>query len=393
MAKQPAYIIAEIGTSHQGNTDLLEKLIQSAAEAGANCAKFQWVYAEEILHPATGTVPLPTGNISLYQRFSELECLPAFYAQAQLLCKKFKLDFLCTPFGLRSARELYQLNVSAFKIASPELNHLPLVELLANSGKKLIISSGVSTLADIDEAFRTIEAARQGKVPSLDALGESPFLNNQAVSDRSDFALLHCITSYPAPEEQFNLRLIANLSAIFGVVTGISDHSLDPVLVPALTMMLGGAIIEKHFCLSNETDGLDDPIALNPADFKRMVDSVRQVEQCIADEILPISPIAMQSVLQKIEIPINLSRIERILGDGIKRLAPSELANYGRTNRSIHARRTITAGEIFTADNIVIVRTEKVLRPGLHPRYLPHIIGKTVKRTIDDGQGIDWKDI
>jgi len=242
-------VIAELGTGHGGSAAKARELVDAAAAAGAGCVKFQLVYADEILHPNTGVVPLPGGPVRLYDRFRELEMEESFFADMKAYVESKGLVFLCTPFGLRSARILRSLGVALMKIASPELNHDELLEETASYGLPTLLSSGVSRLSDIERALERFP--------------------------REDVCLLHCVTAYPAPPEDYNLRVLGSLAAVFGVSVGVSDHSLDPVLVPALAVAEGAVAVEKHFCLSRDDDGLDDPVALPPGDFARMVRAVR----------------------------------------------------------------------------------------------------------------------
>ena len=354
------FVIAELGTSHGGDPVKAGELIDAAAEAGADCIKFQIVYANEILHPNTGEVELPGGKISLYKRFKELEMDPSFFAEMKEKVEKKGLTFLCTPFGTKSAAILRDLGAKCIKIASPELNYTALIEEIASYNLPTILSTGVSTLGDIEEA--------------LSIMGKNP--------SPAPLCLLHCVSSYPAPEKDYNLRVLSNLGAIFGVPAGISDHSLDPCLVPVLGTAAGAVVIEKHFCLSRQDPGLDDPIALPPAEFAKMVRSVRKAEKDGPEETLDA---------QYREHGREL--VESVLGDGIKRLAPSELANYERTNRSIHALRDIAEGEIIKKDMIASLRTEKVLRPGLPPSWEERIIGRKAKAFIPAGEGIRFEDL
>ena len=157
-------IIAEIGTSHEGSLEKAKLLVDAAAESGANTIKFQWVYADEILHPDTGFVKLPTGNIPLYERFRQLECDKSFYIQMQDYVRSKGCKFCCSPFGLRSMQELLSIKPDIVKIASPELNHYKMLHLLADyrakqpDGEKVpvVISSGVSKLADIEKAIEIL---------------------------------------------------------------------------------------------------------------------------------------------------------------------------------------------------------------------------------------------
>lgn len=375
-------IIAELGTGHGGSVTKAKELVDAALEAGADCIKFQLVYADEILHPNTGVVPLPGGSIRLYDRFKELEVPLQFYGDLKSYIEKRGKLFLCTPFGLRSARELVSLKPALMKIASPELNHGPLLETVASYKLPSILSSGVSLLSDIEYAL-------------------SFFSKDTPVS------LLHCVTAYPAPETDYNVRILENLQRIFGIPVGVSDHSMDPVLVPALATLFGASVIEKHFCLSRQDPGLDDPIALPPEDFSRMVQAVRQVQHQLESVLGPLQD--FESITARMQTVEYLKVRERILGDykkergadlidgvlgdGVKRLAASEKANYDRTNRSLHAVRDIPAGALIGPEDVAILRTEKILRPGLHPRWLPEVIGRHARAFIPAGEGIRFTDI
>ena len=359
-------IIAEIGTSHGGNLQKAKELIDVAVESGADFVKFQWVYASEILHPNTGFVQLPTGKIPLFNRFKELEVRPDFFRECLEYTHQKGAQFLCSPFGTKSLEELLSINPDAIKIASPELNHIPLLQKLADFRKThdipVIISSGVSKLSDIEEAVSTL--------------------------GRKNLTLLHCITSYPAPEEEYNLRLIPNLSAIFGIPCGVSDHSLDPILVPSVAAAVGGTIIEKHITLSKETDGLDDPVALTGEQFALMSHCVHQCEAAFRQ----YGPNAESYILNQLKDEYG-ERIEKILGNGVKTLAPAEAANYGRTNRSLHFMRSLNAGDVISAEDIGVLRTEKELSVGIHPRFLESIIGSRLARAVADGAGVQWEDV
>ena len=354
-------VIAEIGTAHGGDPVRGAELIAAAAAAGADCVKFQHVIAEEIIHPATGLVPLPGGSIPLYERFQALQTSPAFLLGMKEEAEKQSVIFLCTPFGIQSARDLRRLGVGAMKVASPELNHLPLLAELASYGLPAILSTGVSRLGDIETAIRMFNAHQCNK---------------------GSLALLHCVTAYPAPEEEYNLRLLPLLSGIFACATGVSDHSLDPVLVPSLTVAMGGCIVEKHICLSRSGDGLDDPIALPPDSFALMVKAVRSASRD-----------GLAKTMANLAEVYGKARVEAVLGTGSKNLAPSEEANYERTTRSIHASRPIQQGEAFGAHNLAILRTEKVLRPGLHPSMMGRLEGRMAARDVPDGEGIEWADL
>jgi sialic acid synthase SpsE len=353
-AGAPCFIIAELGTSHLGSAAKARELTDAAAEAGADCVKVQLVYADEILHPLSGIVDLPTGKIELYRHFKDFELDVSFYRSLKKYVEKRGLVFLCSVFGLRSARELRAMGAGAIKIASPELNHFPLLREVSSYGLPLLLSSGVSTLGDIEKALAIV-----GK---------------KAV-------LLHCVTSYPAPEEEYNLRVLGSLRSVFGVETGVSDHSLDPILVPALSVLNGACVVEKHFTLDKSGTGLDDPIALEPAAFASMAGRIREAER---------EPAAVRAFL---ETGYGSARVSRVEGSGIKSLAASEKGNYERTNRSIHALSDIRRGEIISEGSVAVLRTEKKLRPGLSPEFLSMVIGARALRAIPAGEGVEWEDV
>jgi N-acetylneuraminate synthase len=352
-------IIAEIGTGHNGDVRRGEELVAAAIEAGAGWIKFQHVQADEILHPATGLVPLPGGNISLYERFQAVGTSADFLGRMKEATECRGAHFLCTPFGRRSAGELLALGVTAMKVASPELNHLELLDVLADSGLPIILSTGVSRLGDIETAL-----GRFARYPS------------------ERLALLHCVTAYPAPPEDYNLEVLAALSRIFGILVGVSDHSSDPLLVPTLSIAAGAGIVEKHICLSRTDAGLDDPIALPPSDFAAMVKTIK--------EAVRVGPAATMAAMAE---RYGQATVAAVMGDGVKRLAPSEALNYTRTNRSIHARMAISRGQRFGLHNLAVLRTEKVLQPGLQPALLSVLDGRLAARDIADGEGIQWADV
>ena len=403
---QKPLIIAELGASHGGDPRKAKEMAQAAAEAGAGCIKLQMVFADEILHPDTGEVPLPGGSIRLYDRFKQLEKPAEFYADIKNYIESLGLLFLCTPFGLKSAKILRELQPKIVKIASPELNYTALLEEIAKWKAPTLLSSGVSTLGDIEKAVCLLGTGDQGlgtrgmlgtedqgsgtrdrhsnnditfvKHPDISKYGpQSP-----NPSPQSPICLLHCVTAYPAPEGDYNLRVLPNLAGIFGISVGVSDHSLDPELVPALAVTQGASVIEKHFCLSRNDPGLDDPIALPPADFARMVQAVRAAAELGPD-----------ATLESFRRDRGTAIVEAVLGDGVKTLAPSERDNYSRTNRSIHALRDIHPGETIAAVDFAVLRTEKILRPGLEPSWAERIIGRTARQFIPSGEGIRFIDV
>ena len=371
MTQSKINIIAEIGTSHEGSIEKAKALVDAAADSGADTIKFQWVYADEILHPKTGFVKLPTGDIPLYERFKQLECPVSFYKEMIDYVHSKGCKFCCSPFGLRSLSELLELKPDFVKVASPELNHFPMLKALSEYRSQVgaknvpvILSSGVSKLEDIKNA--------------IDIVGTD------------NVSLLHCITSYPAPEDEYNLKVISTLANQFGIECGVSDHSLDPVLVPCLSVAVGGTVIEKHITLSRETMGLDDPVALEPEQFALMVHTIHQTEATFRHYG---AELGMKRTIEQLGEQFGAERVTAVLGDGIKRLAPAEEANYGRTNRSLHFMRDMKVGEIICTEDVAVLRTEKVLTPGLTPDYLEKVIGCKLVCDVESGQGVQKENI
>ncbi len=393
-------VIAEIGTAHAGSLDKAFALIDAAADGGADCVKFQWVYADEILHPDTGFVTLPGGAVRLYDRFRSLELDSSFFASCLDYAHKKGLLFACSPFGLRSLQELAALRPDAIKIASPEVNHYPLLEACAAYYGKIpiILSSGVSRLGDIERAVDLLEGDRPrsdgGAAVAAAPAGEAGGQGAGGQNALPPLTLLHCITSYPAPETEYNVRCVETLRRVFGVPTGISDHSLDPVLIPVLTTALGGQMIEKHITLSRKTDGLDDPVALEPEQFAQMVQAVRQtqavIRKCEKDGCPQAAP---SEIFRQMADQYGKDMVAAALGSGVKRLAASERANYGRTNRSLHYMRAMKKGERIGEGDVSVLRTEKVLTPGISPEYARLVTGCVLTRDVAAGAGVDWEDV
>ena len=361
-SQEHVLIIAEIGTGHNGSLQKAKELVAAAKESGADAVKFQIVYADEILHPDTGFVNLPTGRIPLYERFRELECSIDFYGELAQYTHKLGMLFSASAFGLRSADELRQLNPAFIKIASPELNHFPLLERVASFGLPVILSTGVSRLGDIERAISCLES-------------------NGLPADMR--ALLHCVTAYPAPETDYNTAVLQSLAMLFNSHVGISDHSLDPAAVPIAGLLSGSCILEKHICLSRSDVGLDDPVALEPAQFLQMSKTIRELTGKSDEDIFK----AAQSY------GYSKDFLQRIVGDGEKKLAAAEKDNYGKTNRSLHYVKDLQKGAVLKNSDIAVLRTEKNLTAGESPEYLRYFIGSILQKDVTGGSGAVFDDI
>jgi N-acetylneuraminate synthase len=263
---------------------------------------------------------------------------------------------LCTPYGITSAKVLRDLGCERLKIASPELNHLELLSEVSEYGLPIYLSTGVSRLSDIETALEALVS--------------------------NEVTVLHCVTAYPAPPSEYNLRVLASLAAVFGVKVGVSDHSLDPRLVSTLAVSQGARAVEKHITLSRSDPGLDDPIAQDEDGFQSCVDSIRQAETETPED-----------TLARVADEFGEDLVQEVLGDGVKRVAPAEAQNYGRTNRSLHVVRDIPAGHVLCRADFQAFRTEKKLRPGLPPEYAQKIVGCRTTVAIPAGEGLRFEDL
>jgi pseudaminic acid synthase len=327
----PPYVVCELSGNHNGSLERALKLVDAAAATGADAIKIQ-TYTPDTLTMESDRPDfrLKGGlwdGMTLYelygQAYTPYEWHPALFARA----RELGVTLFSTPFDETAVDLLAGLGAPAYKIASFEVIDLPLIERVAREGKPMIISTGMANLAEIEEATAT--ARRAG------ARG---------------IALLHCVSSYPAPIADANLRTIPHLGSAFGVVSGLSDHTPGTAAAVAAIAM-GASIIEKHFTLARADGGPDAAFSLEPDEFKRLVEDCRAAWSA--------------------------------LGDVSYDLQGSERGNKA-FRRSIYAVRTIEAGEAFSAANV------RSIRPGhgLPPKELPALIGRRARRRIERGEPI-----
>lgn len=357
----PCFIIAEAGTAHGGDLRQAHRLVRAVVAAGADCVKFQYVIASELVHPDAGAIPLPGGQTRLFDRFRELERPVGFYRELKQMVEAEGAVFLCSAFGVESARQLHSLHVAAFKLASPETNHVPLLQELARFGLPVLASTGVTRPADIATALGILRPATR-------------------------VALLHCITEYPAPADQYNLRLMARLQEDYRLLVGVSDHSLDPLLVPSIAAAVGAAVLEKHVTLRRDGGGLDDPIALEPPELARMVAEVRLVEEQRREA-------GEQAALARIAKLVGERTVAAVLGTGAHELAAAERHNYLTTNRSLLFVAAGGPGDLIDASLIAPLRSEKNMRPGLTALLWNDVVGRRLARAVHSGDPVSWDDV
>lgn len=334
----PAYLIAEISGNHAGKIDNAINIIRKAKEAGANAVKLQTYTAdsitinsnkEDFLLPQDSPWSESKNMYALYDKaHTPWEWHEALFEEA----KSIGIDIFSSPFDEAAVDLLERLNAPAYKIASPEITDLQLIRRVARTGKPVILSTGLSELQDIRLA--------------IDALEEGGC---------SEFAFLKCTSSYPAPIHEANLATIPRIKALFGCLSGLSDHSLGTEL-PVAAVCLGANIIEKHFIVDRSMKSVDSFFSLDFDEFSAMVRSIRTVEDAIGKPSFDISESSKKNL---------------------------------RGRRSLYVCNDIRKGELITRDNI------KSVRPSfsLHPRYYEVILNKRVKRDFSVGDRICLEDI
>ncbi|EKT85639.1 N-acetylneuraminate synthase [Leptospira santarosai] len=329
-------IIAEAGVNHNGDLELARKLIDVAANAGADIVKFQTFEAERLVTKSAKKADYQnsaTGNAveSQYEMLKKLELSKENHEKLIQYCKQTGIEFLSTAFDLQSFAFLEQLNLSRYKIPSGEITNLPYLQKIGSSGKPIILSTGMSTLGEIESALLVLETTG---------------------AKRNEITVLHCNTEYPTPYSDVNLSAMKSIADAFKIKVGYSDHT-SGIEVSVAAVALGASVIEKHFTLDRSLPGPDHKASLEPNELKTMVRSIRNVE---------------------------LS-----LGDGIKKPSNSELKNISIARKSIVAAFSIKAGEIFTRENL----TAKRPGDGISPMRLDEVIGLKAKRDFFEDELID----
>jgi N-acetylneuraminate synthase len=355
-ADDSVYVVAEIGSNHNRDLGRARELIETASAAGANAVKFQLFEHDSLYPPNAGRVETPMGDADLHELFTEFALPSQWLEPLREAAGAAGVSFLCTAFDEHALDALTGLDVPAVKIASPELNHLPLLRKAARLRRPMICSTGLCTIADVAEAVSTI-------------CGEWP---------DPALVLLQCVSAYPAPAEQSNLRVIDTLRRVFGFPTGLSDHSMDFERVPGVAVAVGAVLVEKHLTLDRSLSGPDHPFSLEPDEFQRMVSAIRSVSAVEPQERLTWAR-------------EQFGDLEDVLGTGFKTIQPAEQPIYPNDKRSIHAIDDVHPGETLTPRNIRVLRSERNLIPGLHPRYWELVCGAIATAPVAAGEGVGWR--
>jgi len=331
----PVFIIAELSANHRQDLNIAIDSLKAIKKAGADAVKLQTYTPDTITIDCDNEYfQIKHGTIwdgrNLYDLYKEAYTPWEWHPILKKVADEIDLILFSTPFDKTAVDFLEKINVPAFKVASLEITDIPLIEYIASKGKPVIISTGIATLADIEEA---IDACKR--------------IGNEQV------ILLKCTTEYPTPLEDVNLRTIPNMSEAFNKFVGLSDHTLG-ISVPVAAVALGACVVEKHFILSKDLGGPDASFSLDPQEFTSMVKSLREVEKALGK--------------------INYDLAEKIL--------------KSRTFcRSLFVVKDMKAGDIFTTENI------RSIRPGygLPPKYLNDFLGKKTQRDVKKGTPATWQ--
>lgn len=332
----PPYIIAELSANHNGCMQTALKIIEEAKRAGADAVKLQTYTADTITLNSDAKEFCIEGGLwdgrTLYDLYQEAHMPWDWHKPLFEYARKIGITIFSSPFDNTAVDLLEELNAPAYKIASFEAIDLPLIKYVASTGKPMIISTG---MADAEEIQEAIDAAREGGCKEL--------------------AILHCVSGYPAPAEDYNLRTIPDMMQRFGLVTGLSDHTLDNTTA-ITSVVLGASIIEKHFTLDRNGGGPDDSFSLEPADLAALCRDSKTAWQALGK--------------------VDYGR------------KSSEQANI-QFRRSLYFVKNMKAGDIITEDSV------RSVRPGfgLAPKYYSEIIGKKLAADVKYGQATSWANI
>lgn len=330
---RPTYFIAEMSANHGQSFEQAVEIIKAAKDAGADAVKLQTYTPDTITLDCKTEYFQIKGNIwegrGLYELYGEAYTPWDWQPKLKEIGNELGLDVFSSPFDTTAVDFLERMDVPAYKIASFELVDIPLIRHAARTGKPMIMSIGMGTLAEIDEAVRAARGA-----------------------GATDIALLCCTSAYPAPPEEMDLRTIPHLSQAFGVPVGLSDHSME-LAIPVTAVALGACIIEKHLTLSRDIPSADSQFSLNPSEFADMVHAVRTAEKALG----------------------------RVSYELTEREAASRTYR-----RSLFVAEDVKAGDLFTAENIRDVRPGH----GLHTRHLDEIIGRRASCDIPKGTPLSW---
>ena len=320
------FIIAEVGVNHNGSIELAKKLIDVAVEAGVDAVKFQTFKADKLVslsaQKAEYQIENTSNDESQYEMIKKLELGFNEFRELKKYCEQNKIMFLSTPFDNESIEFLNNLGLEIFKIPSGEITNLPYLRDIGKLNKKVILSTGMSNIGEIENALDVLIEAGTKKV---------------------NITVLHANTMYPTPIEDVNLKAMQTIQSAFDIKVGYSDHTLG-IEIPMVAVAMGASIIEKHFTLDRNLQGPDHKASLEPNELKAMVKAIRDIEVA--------------------------------LGDGIKKPSQSEISNINIARKSIVAKKNIKKGEVFTKNNLTVKRPGN----GISPMRWDEIVGTVAQK-------------
>lgn len=324
------FIIAEAGVNHNGSLELAKRLVDVAAEAGADAVKFQTFRADKLVsrkaQKAEYQKRTTAAEETQYEMIKKLELDENAHSELIRYCREQRIMFLSTPFDHDSIDMLNDFGMPIFKIPSGEITNLPYLRHIGRLGKEVILSTGMADLGEIEDA---LDVLMQAGVP------------------KEKITVLHATTEYPCPIAEVNLRAMQTIRAAFGVKVGYSDHT-QGIEVPIAAVAMGACVVEKHFTLDRSMEGPDHKASLEPKELQAMVRAIRQVTQA--------------------------------LGDGIKKPSKSEIKNIAIARKSIVAARPIKIGEAFSVDNIFIKRPGN----GISPMRWEEVLGQVARKDYQE---------
>lgn len=331
---EPAYIVAEMSGNHNMSLDRAKEIIKAASLAGADAIKIQTYTPDTITIDCDDDIFKAQSELwegmTLYKLYQTAYTPWEWQKELKEYAQELGLDFFSSPFDLTAIEFLEELDVPAYKVASFEINDIPFIRRIAETGKPIIISTGIAYLEDIDLAVRTcMEAGNENVI------------------------LLKCVSAYPAPFEEMNLRVIPNMAQTFECLTGLSDHSLGTETAVA-SIALGGKVIEKHLTLRRSDGGPDAAFSMEPEEFAQMVHQVRNVEKALGRATYELNQNQMKNRL--------CARSLFVVGD-------------------------IKQGEIFTEENVRSIRPNA----GMHTKYYGSVLGQRARCDLKKGTPMDWK--
>jgi len=333
----PAFIIAEIGSNYNQDFNIAKKMINIVKESGADAVKFQIFKDEKLYARNAGKADYLENEIGINDIVKKAEVPDEMHKKLFDYCKEAGILYLCTPTDEDVADYLDDLGVKAFKIASYDLTNHFLLKHVAKKGKPVILSTGAGYFSEVGEAVNVIRGAGNDNI-----------------------VLMQCVAQYPAAYECTNLKIMEVYEKAFNLPAGISDHSLDPFIVPYAAAAMGAKIVEKHFTLGRNQEGPDHSFAIEPDELIRMVDGIRKIE--IAE------------------------------GTGEKEVAKGEEELRKFAFRSIFSTKEIKVGECIDGSNSYVLRPGKK-EPGIDAKYFEFILGSKAVKNIEANQAIKWEDV